>query len=121
MGYPLTEEEQLIINMVKDFAATEIRPIAKEGDEKDEFPTDVIDQMKELGFFGLTISPEYGGSGISSSAYANVFEELSSEWMTAAGVIGTHSLVASIISNHGTEEQKNYYLPKMVKGELWGH
>src|SRR5699024_6920869 len=76
--------------------------------------------MRELGFFGLKIPTEYGGSGISSLGYANVFEELSYVWMSSAGVIGTHSLVATIISEHGTDEQKNNFLPKMAEGELWG-
>ena len=118
--YKLNAEESSIIDMVRQFAESEIRPIAKIGDENDEFPLETIDKMKELGFFGLTIAEEYGGSGISSMAYANVFEELSFVWMTAAGVLGTHSLMATVISKSGTEEQKKKYLPQMATGEKWG-
>ena len=118
--YKLNAEESSIIEMVRQFAESEIRPIAKIGDETDEFPLETIDKMKELGFFGLTIAEEYGGSGISSMAYANVFEELSFVWMTAAGVLGTHSLMATVLSKSGTEEQKKEYLPQMATGEKWG-
>lgn len=118
--YKLNAEESSIIEMVRQFAESEVRPIAQKGDETDEFPLEVIEKMKQLGFFGLTIPEEYGGSNISSMAYANVFEELSFVWMTAAGVLGTHSLMANVISNFGTEEQKKEYLPRMATGEKWG-
>ncbi len=118
--YKLNAEESSIIDMVRQFAESEVRPIAQKGDDMDEFPLEVIEKMKELGFFGLTIPEEYGGSNISSMAYANVFEELSFVWMTAAGVLGTHSLMANVITNFGTEEQKKEYLPKMAIGEKWG-
>lgn len=118
--YKLNDEEKSIINMVRQFAEAEIRPIAQKGDEDDEFPQATIDKMKNLGFFGLTIPDEYGGSGISSMAYANVFEELSFVWMTSAGVIGTHSLMAKVLNTFGTKEQKDEYLPKMATGEKWG-
>ncbi|HWL12871.1 MAG TPA: acyl-CoA dehydrogenase family protein [Ureibacillus sp.] len=118
--YKLVADEKSIIQMVKQFAEKEIRPIAREAEEADEFPKEIIEKMKELGFFGLKVPVEYGGSEISSLGYANVFEELSAVWMTSAGVIGTHSLVATVIANYGTPEQKEYYLPKMATGELWG-
>ena len=118
--YKLVTDEKSIIQMVKQFADKEIRPIAREAEEADAFPLETIEKMKELGFFGLKVPVDYGGSEISSLAYANVFEELSAVWMTAAGVIGTHSLVATVISEYGTQEQKDYYLPRMATGELWG-
>jgi len=106
--YKLVTDEKSIIQMVKQFADKEIRPIAREAEEADAFPLETIEKMKELGFFGLKVPVDYGGSEISSLAYANVFEELSAVWMTAAGVIGTHSLVATVISEYGTQEQKDY-------------
>lgn len=120
MSYQLNEEEEMIVKMVRNFAEKEIRPISRQGDAEDEFPLTVIEKMKELGFFGLKIPKEFGGSGISSNAYANVFEELSYVWMTSAGVFGTHSLVATVISEYGSDEQKQNILPKMATGELWG-
>lgn len=118
--YQLLADEQAIVQMVKQFAEKEIRSIAREAEEKDEFPIEIVEKMKELGFFGLKVPTDYGGSEISTLAYAKVFEELSAVWMTAAGVIGTHSLVATVLTNYGTTEQKEYYLPKMAIGELWG-
>ena len=118
--YKLNAEEKSIVNMVRQFAEKEIRPIAQKGDEEDKFPLETVEKMKELGFFGLTIAEEYGGSAISSMAYANIFEELSYVWMTSAGVIGTHSLVANVVSRFGTKEQKEEFLPKMATGEKWG-
>jgi alkylation response protein AidB-like acyl-CoA dehydrogenase len=118
--YSLNLEERPIIEMVRQFAEKEIRPIVREYEEADEFPQEIIKKMKHLGFFGLKVPVEYGGSGISSTAYANVFEELSVVWMTSAGVIGTHSLFAHVLSMHGTEEQKERFLPHMATGELWG-
>lgn len=118
--YQLNTEEKSLVEMVRRFADTEIRPIARECDEADEFPQSIINKMKALGFFGLTIPEEYGGSDISASAYANIFEELSVVWMTSAGVIGTHSLMAHVIKTAGTPEQKDKYLPQMATGDKWG-
>jgi alkylation response protein AidB-like acyl-CoA dehydrogenase len=118
--YQLLTDEQSIIQMVKQFADKEIREIAMEAEEADAFPQEIIEKMKDLGFFGLKVPVEYGGSEISSLAYANIFEELSAVWMTSAGVIGTHSLVATVLTDAATEAQKQYYLPKMATGELWG-
>lgn len=118
--YKLNAEERNIVEMISQFADKEIRPLVREYEEADKFPQEIIDKMKDLGFFGLKVPVEYGGSGISNMAYANVFEELASVWMTSAGVIGTHSLFANVLSTYGTEEQKERFLPRMATGGLWG-
>ncbi|MFM1653009.1 acyl-CoA dehydrogenase family protein [Brevibacillus sp. B_LB10_24] len=118
--YNLNAEERAIVEMVRQFAEKEIRPLVKEYEEADQFPQEIIEKMKALGFFGLKVPVEYGGSGISSLAYASVFEELSAVWMTSAGVIGTHSLFAHVLATYGTTEQKERFLPRMATGELWG-
>lgn len=118
MTYQLNDEEKLIVDMVRSFAEKEVRPIVQESDETNKFPVGIANKMKEIGFFGLKIPKGYGGANVSSIANANIFEDLSYGWMTSARVIGTHSLVATLISDHGTDEQKDKYLRKMASGEF---
>jgi alkylation response protein AidB-like acyl-CoA dehydrogenase len=98
----------------------EILPVATELEHKDEYPTEIIEGLKELGIFGLTIPEEYGGLGESLLTYALVVEEIARGWMSVSGVINTHFIVAYLLMQHGTEEQKQKYLPRMATGDVRG-
>jgi len=116
----LTEEQQEILKVVRQFVEKEIIPVATELEHKDEYPTDIVEGLKELGIFGLMIPEEYGGLGESLLTYALVVEEIARGWMSISGVINTHFIVAYLLVQHGTEEQKKKYLPKMATGEVRG-
>jgi alkylation response protein AidB-like acyl-CoA dehydrogenase len=116
----LTETQQDILATVRDFVAKEIMPVATELEHKDEYPTQIVEGMKQLGLFGLTIPEEHGGLGESLLTYALVVEEIARGWMSVSGIINTHFIVAHMIARHGTEEQKDYFLPRMVTGEVRG-
>jgi alkylation response protein AidB-like acyl-CoA dehydrogenase len=105
---------------VRDFVDKEIIPVATELEHKDEYPTQIVEGMKELGLFGLTIAEEYGGIGESLLTYALVVEQIARGWMSVSGIVNTHFIVAYMISQHGTQEQKDYFLPKMAAGEVRG-
>jgi alkylation response protein AidB-like acyl-CoA dehydrogenase len=116
----LTEEQQEILKLVRQFVEKEIIPVATELEHKDEYPQDIVDGLKELGIFGLMIPEEYGGLGESLLTYVLVVEEIARGWMSVSGVINTHFIVAYLLMQHGTEEQKQKYLPKMATGEVRG-
>src|SRR6266496_1290781 len=116
----LTEFQSEILSTVKTFVDKEILPYATELEHKDEFPDAIVDGMKEMGLFGLTISEEYGGLGESLLTYALVVEQIARGWMSISGVINTHFIVAYMIAQHGTSEQKQRLLPRMAAGELRG-
>jgi alkylation response protein AidB-like acyl-CoA dehydrogenase len=105
---------------VRDFVDKEIIPVASELEHKDEYPTQIVDGMKQLGLFGLTIPEEYGGLGESLLTYALVVEEIARGWMSVSGIVNTHFIVAHMIAQHGTQEQKGYFLPRMSAGEVTG-
>ena len=113
----LTESEQDILATVRDFVAKEIIPVATNLEHKDEYPAQIVEGMKQIGLFGLTIPEEYGGLGASLLIYALVVEEISRGWMSVSGIINTHFIVAHMIARHGTQEQKEYFLPRMAPGE----
>jgi alkylation response protein AidB-like acyl-CoA dehydrogenase len=116
----LTEIQRDILTTVRDFVDKEIIPVATELEHKDEYPTAIVEGMKELGLFGLTIPEEYGGLGESLLTYALVVEEIARGWMSVSGIVNTHFIVAHMINAHGTPEQKEYFLPRMAAGELRG-
>ena len=116
----LTEIQQEILKTVRTFVNDKILPVATELEHKDEYPTDIVEGMKALGLFGLTIPEEYGGLGESLLTYALVVEEIARGWMSVSGIVNTHFIVAYMLMQHGTEEQKQYYLPKMAAGEIRG-
>ena len=109
-----------ILNTVRDFVNNEVNPISSKYDDNDTYPSSLIDQMAEMGLFGITIQEKYGGMGLDYSTYAMVFEELSKGWMSITGPIGTHSILSYAIQKYGTEEQKNKWLPKLATGEKRG-
>jgi alkylation response protein AidB-like acyl-CoA dehydrogenase len=116
----LTEFQTEILSTVKTFVDKEILPYATDLEHKDEFPDAIVDGMKEMGLFGLTIGEEYGGLGESLLTYALVVEQIARGWMSVSGVINTHFIVAYLIAQHGTSEQKQRLLPKMATGEVRG-
>jgi alkylation response protein AidB-like acyl-CoA dehydrogenase len=116
----LTEIQQEILSTVRSFVDREIIPHATELEHADEYPDAIVDGMREMGLFGLTIPEEYGGLGESLLTYALAVEEIARGWMSVSGVINTHFIVAYMLVQHGTEEQKRRLLPRMATGELRG-
>jgi len=113
-----TDEQQAICEMVRQFADEQILPNAEHYDHEDAFPHPIVEQMKELGLFGVTIPEEYGGMGLDLTTYAMIVEELSRGWISISGVINTHFIGSYLLMKFGTEEQKQHYLPRMATGEI---
>ena len=114
----LTEQQHDILATVRDFVDAEVIPVASELEHADVYPDGLVQQMKELGVFGLTIGEEYGGLGESLLTYALVVEELARGWMSLSGILNTHFIVAYLVATHGTREQRDYFLPRMATGEI---
>jgi len=111
-------DQQEFVDAVDTWVEKELRPVARKYDLADEYPQDIVDQMKELGLFGATISEEYGGLGLSAWTYAQITMKVASVWMAPSGIFNSHLIVASAIERNGTEEQKRKYLPIMATGEF---
>jgi len=116
----LSEFQKEILSVVRTFVDKEIIPNATALEHADEFPDAIVAGMKDMGLFGLTISEQYGGLGESLLTYALVVEQIARGWMSISGIINTHFIVAYMIAQHGTEEQKQRLLPKMATGEIRG-
>jgi alkylation response protein AidB-like acyl-CoA dehydrogenase len=116
----LTDVQEDIVKTVRAFVEEKILPVATELEHNDEYPTDIVEDLKKLGVFGLTIPEQYGGLGESLLTYALVVEEIARGWMSVSGIINTHFIVAYMLWRHGTEEQKQRYLPQMAEGNVRG-
>ncbi|MEV4732523.1 acyl-CoA dehydrogenase family protein [Saccharopolyspora sp. NPDC049426] len=116
----LTDVQSEILSTVRSFVDKEIIPHAQQLERSDEYPAEIVEGMKEMGLFGITIPEEFGGLGESLLTYALVVEEIARGWMSVSGVINTHFIVAHMISRHGTPEQKQHHLPRMATGEVRG-
>ncbi|MEU9507167.1 acyl-CoA dehydrogenase family protein [Micromonospora sp. NPDC048170] len=116
--FVLSAEERAIVDLVRDFVDREVKPVVRDLEHDNVYPEDLIRQMAAMGVFGLTIPEPYGEVGVSTVCYAMVTEELARGWMSLAGVIGGHTVVAKLILLYGTEEQRQRYLPRMATGEL---
>jgi len=116
----LTDIQEEILKTVRKFVEEKIIPVATELEHKDEYPTDIVEGLKDMGIFGLMIPEEFGGLGESLLTYALVVEEIARGWMSVSGVINTHFIVAYMLMQHGTQEQKEKYLPRMATGEVRG-
>jgi alkylation response protein AidB-like acyl-CoA dehydrogenase len=114
----LTEEEAAIVSLVGEFVDREVRPVARELDHTNTYPEKLIEQMKRMGVFGLAIPEPWGEAYVSAQCYAAVTEELARGWMSLAGAMGGHTVVAKLLVTYGTQEQKDRYLPKMATGEV---
>ncbi|GIH25187.1 isovaleryl-CoA dehydrogenase [Acrocarpospora phusangensis] len=114
----LTEEEQAIVEAVRAFVDRDVKPVARDLDHNDTYPERLIDQMKHLGVYGLAIPEPWGEARVSTPCYALITEELSRGWMSLAGAMGGHTVVAKLLLDYGTDEQKDRYLPRMATGEL---
>lgn len=115
-----TEEQREIIDSIERWAERELRPVARKFDHADEYPVEIVAQMKELGLFGATIAPEYGGLGLDATTYAQIVMKISAVWMAPVGIFNSHLIMAACVQRHGTAEQKNRWLPKFAAGEIRG-
>ncbi|HEX2087952.1 MAG TPA: acyl-CoA dehydrogenase family protein, partial [Solirubrobacteraceae bacterium] len=116
--YDKTDEQKAITEMVRQFTDEQIIPNAEHYDHEDAYPEPIVEQMKELGLFGITVPEEYGGLGLDLTTYTMVVEELSRGWISISGVINTHFIGTYLLLKFGSEEQKQKYLPRMATGEL---
>ncbi len=114
----LSAEEQAIVSTVHEFVDKQVRPVVRELEHANTYPEELIEAMKEMGIFGLAIPEPYGFAAVSMPCYAQVTEELARGWMSLAGAMGGHTVVAKLLLQFGTEEQKQKYLPRMATGEL---
>jgi alkylation response protein AidB-like acyl-CoA dehydrogenase len=116
MDFELSDEHQMFQKTMRDFVDREIRPVARDWEHEGRYPTEIVEKMKELGLFGITIPGVYGGMDADLVTMAIVFEEISKGWMGIAGILGSHSLACKMIVSHGTEEQKLRWLPELSTG-----
>ena len=114
------EQEQMVLDSVDKFLEAEVRPHAHRLEAADEYPTEIVEKMKELGLFGCTIAEEYGGLGLSIVTYSKIIERIAAVWMSVSGIINSHLIMAYAVQRNGTEAQKQAYLPRFATGELRG-
>ena len=114
------EEERLMLDAIDKWIAQKVKPDAMELEHANEYPIELVEDMKELGLFGALIEPEYGGLGLSASVYAKIVTRISEEWMSLTGIFNSHLMMAQIVQRFGTDKQKDYWLPKFATGELRG-
>ncbi|WP_071286632.1 acyl-CoA dehydrogenase family protein [Mycolicibacterium llatzerense] len=114
----LSAEERQVVATVRDWVDREVRPVARDLEHANEYPEKLIDQMKQMGIFGLAIPEPYGDAPVSTQCYVGVTEQLARGWMSLAGAMGGHTVVSKLILNFGTDDQKSRYLPRMATGEI---
>ncbi|TQK27532.1 butyryl-CoA dehydrogenase [Arthrobacter sp. SLBN-53] len=114
----LSEEENLLVDTVRQFVDRDVRPTVRDVEHANEYPEAWIGQMKRIGIYGLAVPEEYGGTPVSTACYVLVTQELARGWMSLAGAMGGHTVVAKLVSQFGTEEQRQKYLPAMASGEM---
>jgi len=114
------KDEALILDSIDRFLERDVKPHARELEASDTYPREIADKMAELGLYGATISPDYGGLGLSVSTYANIVERVSAVWMSVSGIFNSHLIMAAAVQRFGTDEQKTAYLPQFAAGELRG-
>src|SRR5712691_2452397 len=114
----LTDEQEAVVQTVREFVEKEVIPVADELERRDEFPEQIVEGMKALGLFGLTVPEEYGGAGLDLMTYALAGVELSRGWMSLSGILNTHFMAVYLLKKHGHDEQRSRWLPRMATGEL---
>src|ERR1051326_1645118 len=117
MDFDLTEQQAAFRDLIRDFADSSIAPVARDWELSGRYPTEIVDEMRRMGLFGMLIPAEYGGIGIDAVSYAVVFEEISKAWMGVAGILGSHSLATWMFARYGTPAQKQRYLPDLATGQ----
>jgi alkylation response protein AidB-like acyl-CoA dehydrogenase len=116
MDFELSDEQRLFRDTLRAFVDKEIVPVASEWEREDRYPAEIVDTMRRMGLFGITVSEEYGGLGLDMVSFTLVFEEIARGWMGVAGILGSHSLACWCIERYGTAEQKARYLPDLATG-----
>jgi alkylation response protein AidB-like acyl-CoA dehydrogenase len=114
----LTDEQEAVVAAVREFVEAEVFPVAEELERRDEFPEAIVEQMKEMGLFGLTVPEEFGGAGLDLLTYALVGVELSRGWMSLSGIMNTHFMAVYLLKKYGSDDQRQRWLPRMATGEL---
>ena len=109
-------EDARLLDTIERWTMRELKPIVREYDHEDRYPAAIVEQMKELGLFGATVSEEYGGLGLSAATYSKMIMIISSVWMSVTGIINSHLMLALAIEKFGTPEQKARWLPRIVSG-----
>ena len=117
---PVSEEDNLIIDTVNKFLERDVKPFVKEFESEDKYPQLIADKIADLGLFGATISPQYGGLGLSAVTYSKIVENVSAVWMSVSGIFNSHLIMCAAVERFGSEEMKQYYLPKFASGEIRG-
>ena len=113
-------DERLILDAIARWLQNDVKPHVMEMEHDDVYPHDMVEQMKEFGLFGATISPEFGGLGLSAGIYSKIVTMISEEWMSLSGIFNSHLMMAMVVEKNGTDDQKHYWLPKFVTGEIRG-
>ena len=114
------EDEALILDSIDQFLERDVKPVAHDLEAADEYPSEIADKMAELGLYGATISPEYGGLGLSAGTYVKIVERMSAVWMSVTGLYNAHLILAAAVERFGTDDQKSAWLPRFATGELRG-
>ncbi len=114
------EDEALLLAAIDRWCEKEVKPIVKDYDHADRYPTETVEQMKELGLFGATIAPEYGGLGLPAGTYAKIVMRIARDWMAITGIFNSHLMLALAIQRFGTRAQKEAWLPRLASGEVRG-
>jgi len=106
------EDENMMLDTIDRWCREEVRDKVMEMEHADEYPHAFVEQMKEFGLFGATISQDYGGLGLSATIYAKIVTRISEEWMSLTGIFNSHLMMATVVEKYGTDFQKEYWLPK---------
>ena len=115
-----TADEAQLFATIDRWVEREVKPRVKEFDHADKWPAEIVEQMKELGLFGATVSPDYGGLGLPATTYAQIVMKISAVWMAITGIFNSHLMLALAVEKFGTEPQKRHWLPKFASGEIRG-
>ena len=117
---PDTDDEALILDSIDRFLEREVAPYAHDLEARDEYPRAIADKMAELGLYGATISPEYGGLGLSATTYAKIVERISAVWMSVSGIFNTHLIMAAAVERFGRDAMPDHFMPRFATGEIRG-
>ncbi len=115
-----SEDENLILESIDRFLERDVRPYAHDLEARDEYPREIADKLAGIGLYGATISPDYGGLGLSATTYVKIVERISAVWMSVSGIFNSHLIMAAAIERFGTNEMKDAFLPRLASGELRG-